>query len=157
VRLSELAPLVSQYRAGLEAEMVLLRRLDVLSSQQREVAQSGDVDRLNAITEERNRLMTTLVTIEHDLKPVRQELLRARPQLDGIVEFREVVQMHREAAEMVSAIMNFDRVSLDALKEAEIARRTAAQSLEQGESTLAAYRRVVNPALEPATLVNRRG
>jgi hypothetical protein len=46
---------------------------------------------------------------------------------------------------------------LQALRNAEHARRLAAQTLEQGESTLAAYRRVVTPALESATLVNRRG
>jgi hypothetical protein len=157
VRLTDLAPLVSQYRAGLEAEMAILRRLDALSAQQHEVARSGDVDRLNAITEERNRLMTTLVTIEHDLKPVRQQLVRSRAQLGSIVEFQEVVAMHHDAAELVTAILAVDRTSLDALKEAEFARRTAAQTLEQGESTLAAYRRVVSPALSPATLVNRRG
>ena len=50
-----------------------------------------------------------------------------------------------------------DRDSVEALKEAEQARRVAAQSIEQGESTLAAYRRVVSPGLTPATLVNRRG
>ena|SRR5687767_2318597 len=50
-----------------------------------------------------------------------------------------------------------DRDSVEALKEAEQARRVAAQSIQQGESTLAAYRRVVSPGLTPATLVNRRG
>ena len=43
------------------------------------------------------------------------------------------------------------------LKNAEQARHLAAQTLEQGESTLAAYRRVVKPTLASATLVNRRG
>jgi hypothetical protein len=54
-------------------------------------------------------------------------------------------------------VLTVDEGSLEALKEAELARRVAAQALEQGESTLAAYRRVVTPTLKSATLVNRRG
>jgi len=50
-----------------------------------------------------------------------------------------------------------DQDSVQALKNAEQARHIAAQALEQGESTLAAYRRVVTPTLASATLVNRRG
>ena len=53
--------------------------------------------------------------------------------------------------------MNSDQESLEALKEAERARRFVARALEQGESTLAAYRRVVSPTLTGATLVNRKG
>jgi hypothetical protein len=57
----------------------------------------------------------------------------------------------------VERIVVEDRAALDALKQAEQARRFAAQSLEQGESTLAAYRRVVAPNLPGASLVNRKG
>jgi hypothetical protein len=43
------------------------------------------------------------------------------------------------------------------LREAEIARRFAAQAIEAGENTLAAYRRVVAPPLASASLLNKRG
>jgi hypothetical protein len=43
------------------------------------------------------------------------------------------------------------------LREGELARRFAQDTLDQGETTLAAYRRVVNPPLANATLVNRKG
>jgi hypothetical protein len=46
---------------------------------------------------------------------------------------------------------------LAALRDAEQARRFAAQAVERGESTLAAYRRVVAPRQEGARIVNRRG
>lgn len=157
MKLSELGPLVTQYRTGLEAEMALLRRLDALSGQQREVSSSGELARLVAISEERERLMATLVAIEHGLKPVRQQLVAARTQLEDVVEFQHVVALHREAAELITEILSVDQRSMESLKEAEFARRTAAQTLEQGESTLAAYRRVVSPLLSSATLVNRRG
>jgi hypothetical protein len=155
--LSELAPLVGQYRSGLEAEMALLRRIDVLSTEQREVARTGPMERLVRITEERERLMAALVEIEHGLKPIRAKLAQARRQLSGLVEFKEVAAIHREAADLASAILTADRQSVEALQEAEFARRAAAQALEQGESTLAAYRRVVAPPIGSPTLVNKRG
>jgi hypothetical protein len=155
--LAELEPLVSQYRAGLDAEMALLRRLDVLSIQQRDAARSGSLLGLQAITEERDRLMAALVEIEHGLKPVRTQIAAARGQLAGLVEFKEVAALHREAADLATAILTTDRHSVEALQEAELARRAAAQALEQGESTLAAYRRVVSPSLSSPALVNKRG
>jgi len=157
VTLSELGPLVTQYRAGLEAEMSLLRRLDVLSVEQRELTRAGKLQDLLPITEERDRLMAGLVQIEHGLKPIRLQLADARGQLAGLLEFQNVAALHREAADLAGAILNADRHSVEALKEAEFARRTAAQALEQGESTLAAYRRVVTPPLTAPTLVNKRG
>jgi hypothetical protein len=155
--LSELAPLIGQYRSGLEAEMALLRRLDVLSAEQQALARTGSLTGLVPITEERDRLMAALVEIEQSLKPIRQHLAKARHQLSSLTEFKDVAALHREAADLASAILTSDRHSLDALQEAEFARRSAAQALEQGESTLAAYRRVVSPSLTSPTLVNKRG
>ena len=65
--------------------------------------------------------------------------------------------LHKEAADLASSIMTADVHSMASLREAELARRFAQESIYQGESTLAAYRRVVNPPLKNATLVNRRG
>ena len=155
--LSELAPLVTHYRKGLEAEMAILRRLDALSVEQREISRNGGLERLIPVTEERDRLMAALVQIEHGLKPVRQQLADARRQLAGLEEFQELTTLHKEAADLAAAILSSDRESLDALKEAEFARRSAAQALEQGESTLAAYRRVVAPTASSPALVVRRG
>ena len=65
--------------------------------------------------------------------------------------------MHKEAAALASSIMTADSHSMASLREAELARRFAQDTLDQGESTLAAYRRVVNPPLANARLVNRKG
>jgi hypothetical protein len=51
----------------------------------------------------------------------------------------------------------FDRESLESLKRPRLARSFAARTLEQGETTLAAYRRVVAPHVSGAALVNRKG
>lgn len=155
--INELEPLVAQYRAGLEAEMAILRQLDAVARDEREATREAALSRLPPILEARDRLMAALVNIEHGLKPVRHELAAARHQLADLPEFRELMVRHREAADMANAILATDHHSLDALQEAELARRTAAQALEQGESTLAAYRRVVSPSVSSPTLLNRRG
>lgn len=153
----QLLPLVEQYRAGLDAELMLLHRLQALAVEQRRVSQTGSVTDIHRSVDDRDRVLATLVTVEHELKAVRQLLLAGRDWLAELPAFQEIVERHKEAADLVADIMVVDRDSIEALKEAEQARRIAAQSLEQGESTLAAYRRVVSPELTPATLVNRRG
>ncbi len=153
----ELPPLVAQYRAGLEAEMTLLHRLEALATRQREVSEQGDLATLASVSDERDRVMAGLVRIEHELRPVRSLLLEHRLALDDIHEFSDVAALHQDAAALVERVVTDDRGSLNALKEAELARRFAAQSLEQGESTLAAYRRVISPPLHGSSLVNRKG
>lgn len=153
----ELLPLVAEYRAGLEAEMALLHRLEGIALQQRAASRAGDLEALGSVTDARQRLMANLVRIEHGLRPIRLSLLQRRREMDTSPEFQELTALHKAAASLVSTIVNSDQDSLEALKEAERARRFVARALEQGESTLAAYRRVVSPTLAGATLVNRKG
>jgi hypothetical protein len=153
----DLPQLVAHYRAGLEAEMTLLHRLEALAAQQRETSEQGDLEALAGVSDQRDRVMAGLVRIEHELKPVRTRLLEFRRVLDDVVEFRDVAALHQSAAALIERIVSQDRGSLEALKQAEQARRFAAQALEQGESTLAAYRRVVSPPVSGAGLVNRKG
>ncbi len=152
-----LPQLVAQYRAGLEAEMTLLRRLESLAAEQRRASEAGDMDALSAATDHRDTVMAGLVRIEHELKPVRKVLHENRRTLEPLAEFRNVKTLHTTAAALIDRVVNEDRNSLDALKQAERARRFAAQALEQGESTLAAYRRVVAPEVPGASLLNRKG
>ena len=153
----DLLPLMDQYRAGLEAEMTLLHKLEAAAGRQRAASEQGDLSALALVSDERDRLMANLVRIEHELKPIRFALLEAREALEPSAEFQSLVVLHRQAADLVTTIVGHDRDSLGALHEAELARRFAARALEQGENTLAAYRRVVAPELAGATLVNRKG
>jgi hypothetical protein len=157
VNLSELGALVEEYRAGLEAEMALLHRLEALAVRLREASEDGDYETLHEVSDERERVMGSLVTVEHGLRPIRATLAEARDVLADVLEFQEVTNLHRTAARLVSGILSSDQRSLRALKEAEVARRFAAQTIEQGENTLAAYRRVVAPPVTNAALLNRRG
>lgn len=154
---ADLPPLVAQYRAGLEAEMTLLHRLEAIATRQRETSEAGDLQALGEVSDQRDRVMAGLVTIEHQLKPIRTVLLEYRTALNAIEEFQDVAALHRQAAALVDRIVNSDKTSLEALKEAEQARRFAAQAIDQTQNTLAAYRRVVAPPLSGASLVNRKG
>ena len=154
---NDLLPLVTQYRAGLEAEIALLQRLTALAEREREVTASGSLAALNEISDARDGVMASLVAVEAQLTPVRNVLVTARERLAGSEAFEELTALHKEAADLASSIMTADSHSMASLREAELARRFAQESLDQGESTLAAYRRVVNPQLANATLVNRRG
>ncbi len=153
----ELRGLVNQYRAGLEAEMVLLHQLEALASRQRETSQIGDLSGVPEMVDARDRVMANLVAIEHELKPIRVALSEHRTALEHLPDYEHLAGQHREAAALVSAILSTDQQSMEALREAEEARKFASKSVEQGESTLAAYRRVVSPPLTGATLVNKRG
>jgi hypothetical protein len=157
MRADDLRALVNQYRAGLEAEMALLHQLQGLARRQHEVSLSGDLTSAPELVDARDRVMASLVTIEHELKPIRTTLSEHRAALEALPDFRELSDHHREAAALVSSILNADQGSMEALREAEEARRFAAKSVEQGESTLAAYRRVAAPPLTGANLVNKRG
>lgn len=155
--MTDLLPLLTEYRAGLEAEIAMLRHLVALADREQETAATRAFEGLDALTDARDRVMATLVSVESQLKPVRALLLEARDRLSHLEEFTQVVALHREAAALAEQVVAVDAQSMAALREAESARRLAAESIEKGESTLAAYRRVVMPTLANATLVNRKG
>ena len=149
--------MLAEYRAGLEAELALLRQLDALAVRQTDAAATGEPAALRAIHDARDGIMRSLVSVEHELVPLRASLAEARQQLAGNREFQAVAALHAEAAQMVNRIIASDQQSMAALEQAELARRSAASAMEKGESTLQAYRRVIAPAAANAALVNRRG
>ena len=153
---SPLVALIEQYRAGLEAELVILRRLEQTAARQREASAAQDLGALNRAADDRDGLMAALVNIEGQLRVVRQTLSGSREEARHLPGYAEAVMLHREAIALVTGILNTDGESLDALAAAELARRETARAMEQGETTLAAYRRVMT-ALPGATLVDRRG
>jgi hypothetical protein len=154
--LADLSALLEQYRAGLDAEIALLERLDGLAAQQHAVAQSGEFSRFGGISDERDRVMAGLVTVEDQLKQLRHALSDGKDETRSLPGYEDVVELRRRCVEMVTRILDTDKDSLDALAAAELARREVARALERGETTLDAYRRVAAAPPE-ATLLNRRG
>lgn len=151
----EAATLFEQYRAGLDAEVALLKRLEVVAGRQHAVSVSGDLSEFAAVSEARDQLMAGLVSVEQELRAVRQRLAD-EPTVREQPGFESLVRLHRTAVALATKILDTDQESLDALAAAERSRREAARALEQGETTLAAYRRLA-AVPPPATLVNRKG
>ena len=153
----ELTNALEQYRAGLETEITLLDRLEAVAGRQRAVSEVRDFERLAAESDERDRLTATLVTVEQGLRAMRDSLAAARSRLARLPAYADVLRLRSAAAERVGRILAADRLSLKALADADLARRAAVASLERGETTLAAYRKVLAPPVSSASLVNRHG
>lgn len=152
----DLSALIEQYRAGLEAELVLLGRLQDIAARQRQTTDVADIEALQRAADERDGLMSGLVAIEQDVRPVREQLSRARTAARRLPGFAHVAGLHEITARIVKNILKTDGDSIRALEQIVASRRLAAQALEQAQSTLAAYgREMVSPAA--ATLVNRTG
>jgi hypothetical protein len=157
VKSSDLEHLLATYGAGLEAELALLRQLKRLSAAQQDASSHHDLDALARVADERESLMSGLVSLEAELQPMRHTLASHQRDAAGFARFAEVAALHRTAASLVGTIMASDQLTLQALRDAEVARRAAAQALEMGETTLSAYRRVIAPPLTNPALVDRRG
>ena len=153
---AELGHALQEYRVGLEAELALLHQLERLSAAATG-PQGPSLEDYASVADERGRLMASLVSLEHQLRPLREMLADHRQELRSVPSFAEVAALHREAGDLVARILASDGQSLAALREAELARRFAATAVERGEATLAAYRRVVAPHQDGARIVNRRG
>jgi len=153
---NELEDVLVEYRAGLDAELALLRRLELVPPGHGSPAPGGQVP-VSAAMDEREGLVASLVSIEHHLRPLRDILSAQRNALQSLEMFPAVAALHREAGDLVARIVAADEGALAELREAERARRFAATAVERGEATLAAYRRVVAPHHEGARIVSRRG
>lgn len=154
---AEIDALLAEYRSGLDAEMALLRQLAASAERQKACTETRDFERLSAESDERDRVTRALVTLEERLTDIRHRLAAVRSLAAERPLYREVVEIRREAADLVSSVLSVDQESLKSLADAEMARRAALASLEKGETTLAAYRKVLTPPVEHAALVDRRG
>jgi hypothetical protein len=157
VNRSEVEQLLEEYRAGLEAELVILRQLSVLASRQKCSTESRDFERLSAESDDRDRVTRQLVELEDGLAGLRHRLASVRAQASSLPGYQTIVDLRREAADLVSKVLSVDQESLKSLSDSETARRAALASLEKGETTLAAYRKVLTPPVEHAAIVDRVG
>jgi hypothetical protein len=153
----EVSRLLDQYRAGIEAELNLLRQLAEVARDQREVTGTADFAAFGRVADARDAVMRSLVTIEEGMRTVRHALNEHRELATKVDGYDEVAARHREATHLVSLILSTDQQSISALADAELARRSAVASLERGETTLAAYRRVLSPPVASAKLVDKIG
>ena len=153
----ELELRLDEFRRGLETELALLRQLQAVAAGQREVSEARDFDRFQLLSDERDRLTRSLLAIEHSLADARASLVEWRDQASGIPVYGTILALRQASSTLVSEILESDRKAMRVLADAEVARRAALSSLERGENTLAAYRRVLAPPVSNAGLVDSRG
>jgi hypothetical protein len=153
----DLALALEEFRKGLETELVLLRQLQIVATQQREVSAARDFDKFKIVSDERDRLMRSLLAIEDGLAGDRELLTRQRDRASVLPVYGTILALRQASSDLVNEILTIDRAAMQVLADADVARRAALASLERGESTLAAYRRVLAPPVKNAGLVNTRG
>ena len=152
----DLSAALAQYKAALDAEISLLHHLEAVAARQRHLTESRELEHLSRESDERDSLMRRLITIEETLRPVRT-LLQAHQQLAiGLPGYEDVATLRETATALVQRILATDRDSMKSLADAELARRAALASIEKGETTLAAYRKVLIPA-DGASLLDVSG
>lgn len=154
---SEMDRLLAEYHHTLAAALVPLRQLLVLAEQQRSCAGARDFDRLSAASDERDRVMADLARLDRQLSCLRPHLEAHRTQAATLDLYRAIVDLGQEAGRLITQVGATDAESLKTLSDAERARRAAMASLEQGETTLAAYRKVLATPGEHAAMVDRVG
>ena len=151
-----LADVLAEYHTGLESELELLTRLKQLSDAQQCAGQSREVHHITAIGEERDTLMSALLTIEKKLRPLRQTLASRRDEASTLPGYPDTMSLHRAAESLVQEIAEGDRQTVAELETVEGTRRMAYEMINRGQASLEGYRRVVLPESLPAALFNRR-
>lgn len=153
----DLAPVLQDYRAGIVAELTLLSELAATARDQHAGTRDGNFPAFNEAADTRDRILRSLVTIEDRVHHLRRTLVQHRELATTLPEYEDVEAMHRQAERLVETILATDEQSMTELANAELARRSAVAGLERGESTLAAYRRVLAPPISSAKLVDKLG
>ena len=148
---------LADYRTGLDAELLLLSELGDLAERQHALPHPADPDSLTSLAHARERHLAALTALEHHVQPLRQQIAAALPEFRQLPGFAGVAERHRRASELVEQIQRLDEESLAVLQRADVERRAAAQSLETGEATLAAYRRILQQPQPSAGLFTQRG
>jgi len=153
----ELTDALEQYRAGLETAVSLLHQLQDVSARQRAVTEARDFVRMAAESDQRDHLTRAMVAIEPGLRTIRESLAASNEDLHVFPVYEQVLELRHRAADLVAEILKTDEASMRALADAELARRAAMAGIATGETTLAAYRRVLNPPVGAASVLNLRG
>lgn len=154
---ADLATVLADYRTGLDAELQVLSALEDTAIRQRALPHRAAAEELTALADIRQQQLAALTGIEQQLLPLRQRIngdLEAARRMPG---FAGIAERHRRMQDLIASITRLDDESLEVLHQAEQERRAAAQSLDTGEATLAAYRRLLQQPQPSAGLFTQRG
>ncbi len=148
---------LADYRTGLDAELAVLADIEALATRQRTLPHPIDPDLLAALAHERERQLAALAALEARVLPLRQHIAASLSRFRTMPGFAGVADRHQRASDAIARIARLDDESLAILRRDDADRRVAAHSLETGEATLAAYRKVIDQAPDPAGFFAERG
>jgi hypothetical protein len=145
------------YGAGLDAAIAILRQVEALGAEQRSAWARNELLPLGALATRRAALMHDLAATESRIAPLRDRLRSDVDRASRTPGYAAAEARSRETQALVLRLMAADRTFLTDLETSLEARRREAHDLDTGGATLAAYRRIVAPAVDSAALVDRRG
>jgi hypothetical protein len=148
---------VLAYTAGLDAEIAILQQVEALAAEQRAVWARDELLPLAALATRRAALMHELAAVEARIVPLRDRLDRDLERALRTPGYSAAEARRQDAQTVIYRLMAADRKFLTDLETSLEARRRAAHDLDTGNATLAAYRRVVVPAVASAGLFDQRG
>ncbi len=145
------------YTAGLDVEIAILRQIEALGAEQRSAWARNDLLPLGPLATRRAALMHDLAATESRIAPLRDQLRGDLDRACRTPAYAAAEAQGRETQALVVRLMTADRRFLTDLETSLEARRREAHDLDTGGATLAAYRRIVAPAVASAALVDRLG
>ena len=154
---ADLVTVLADYRTGLDAELPLLAALNDVATRQRALPHPPAADDLATLGAERERHLAALIALEQQIAPLRAHIAAHLDDARQLPGFAGVADRHRRVGQLVAHIMELDAESLEVLRQADQDRRAAAQDIEAGEATLAAYRRTLQQPQSSAGLFTGRG
>jgi hypothetical protein len=98
----DVAALLAEYRAGLDAELALLDRPARVRRPATGSSHAGDLEALGLVSDARDGVMANLVTLEHQLKADQARAGEQAGELADDPQFQEVAERHREARRRAS-------------------------------------------------------
>lgn len=152
-----LATLLVEYRQDLEVQITLLERLLETAHDQYAASVPGGAHELAKACEERARVMRTLLEVERRQGERRDVLYRNIDVVGRFNGFSNVSALHRRAAQSVSDIEAIDNRTRERLSREQALRSATVHTLDAGETTLAAYRKVLTSGHEVSSLVDQHG
>ena len=154
---AELATVLADYRTGLDAELQVLSALEDTAIRQRALPHRASAEELSTLADIRQQQLSALSGLEQQLLPLRERINAHLDAVRHLPGFAGIADRHRRMQDLIASITRLDDESLEVLRQADQERRAAAQSLETGEATLAAYRRLLQQPQPSAGLFTQRG
>jgi hypothetical protein len=157
VTIAEIDAALQRYATGLDAKINLLHQVRAHAERaEQELGNGGLPSSLVPFVDARNRLIDALLELDSQLVPLRNEIRAHRALAESRPGFPATSTLHSVADVLIREILAADGRTVDALRVAADSRRQAAQALEAGSQTLAAYRRILAPPPTHANLFEEK-